>query len=151
MSVLYQARCHCGKVGYDVTQEPLDSKYCHCRDCQKLHGAPFQWALIFHKSAINLFNEDDFHYYNSSESIHERILPCKISCEHCRSPIADEGRNMWLGFGPNFIYGYDGDKFVVPESFKPSCHIFYRYRVVDMYDDIPKFLGHKNKSDVFTH
>lgn len=36
----YEASCHCGKVRYQLSREkPLDSKYCHCTTCQKLHGA----------------------------------------------------------------------------------------------------------------
>ena len=35
----YQASCHCGKIKYQLSREkPLDSKYCHCTTCQKLHG-----------------------------------------------------------------------------------------------------------------
>lgn len=35
----YEASCHCGKVQYQLSREkPLDSKYCHCTTCQKLHG-----------------------------------------------------------------------------------------------------------------
>lgn len=37
----YEASCHCGKVKYQLSREkPLDSKYCHCTTCQKLHGKP---------------------------------------------------------------------------------------------------------------
>ena len=37
--VRYNASCHCGKVKYQLSREkPLDSKYCHCTTCQKLHG-----------------------------------------------------------------------------------------------------------------
>ena len=35
----YSASCHCGKIKYQLSREkPLDSKYCHCTTCQKLHG-----------------------------------------------------------------------------------------------------------------
>lgn len=31
--------CHCGRVRYSLSRDrPLSSKYCHCRDCQALHG-----------------------------------------------------------------------------------------------------------------
>lgn len=36
----YTGSCHCGKVTYQLSREkPLDSKYCHCTTCQKIHGA----------------------------------------------------------------------------------------------------------------
>lgn len=35
----YNGSCHCGKVTYQLSREkPLDSKYCHCTTCQKIHG-----------------------------------------------------------------------------------------------------------------
>ena len=29
--------------------KPMTAKFCHCKDCQRLHGAPFQHAALFHK------------------------------------------------------------------------------------------------------
>ena len=56
-SALYRAQCHCGAVAYEVGGEPVDAKICHCRDCQVLHGAPMQWAVIFDKLALFGFIE----------------------------------------------------------------------------------------------
>jgi hypothetical protein len=32
--------CLCGAVRFQVTTEPLDAYYCHCRMCQRTGGAP---------------------------------------------------------------------------------------------------------------
>ncbi len=48
----YRAACFCGRVRYEVSGEPVDAKLCHCRVCQQLHGAPVQWAAIFHKHQV---------------------------------------------------------------------------------------------------
>ena len=54
--VKHEASCHCGRVQYQLNRDaPLDSKLCHCRDCQIQHGAPFQWAAIFHKEVRTNF------------------------------------------------------------------------------------------------
>ena len=50
----YHARCHCGTVNYQVCADPVDAKICHCVVCQKLHGAPMQWAAIFHKREVRI-------------------------------------------------------------------------------------------------
>lgn len=35
----HRGSCHCGRVEYSLSRDrPLSSKYCHCRDCQVLHG-----------------------------------------------------------------------------------------------------------------
>ncbi len=140
----YQAACFCGKVQYEVTADPVDAKLCHCRACQRLHGAPMQWAAIFHKHHVRFTaGLDLLRFYNSEQDLHERILPCKISCKQCGTPIADEGRRMWLAFPTLFDFGQGGE---IPDSFKPTCHLFYGQRVTDIYDNLPKWSGHKNQS-----
>lgn len=38
--VKHEASCHCGRVQYQLNRDvPLDSKFCHCMDCQVQHGA----------------------------------------------------------------------------------------------------------------
>ena len=140
----YQATCFCGSVRYEVSAEPVDAKICHCRACQILHGAPMQWAAIFHKHHVRFTaGLDLLHFFNSEKVLNERIFPCKVSCNQCGTPIADEGRRMWLAFPELFEFGRSSEK---PDSFKPTCHIFYGQRVIDIYDELPKWSGHKNHS-----
>lgn len=140
----YFARCHCGAVRYEVCADPVDAKICHCRDCQVLHGAPMQWAAIFNKRDVR-FTDGVTHlrFYNSALDRPERILPCKVACALCGSLIGDEGRSMWLAFPTLFEFGGPPQ---VPELFKPTCHIFYGSRVIEIDDELPKWSGHKNNS-----
>jgi hypothetical protein len=137
----YRAQCFCGAVAFEVRADPVASKLCHCRACQSLHGAPFQWAVIFHKSDVRFVRGlDDLFFFNSERGRAEHLLPCKLSCNVCRTPIADEGRRMFLAFGPLFDFGFPAR---IPAAFEPSCHIFYGARVIDVDDGKPKYLGHK--------
>lgn len=108
--VHWTARCQCGLVTYKINREkPLDAKYCHCRTCQVLHGAPFQWAAILPKSSISFDNGvRGLAFYDSANRTQGHHLPCKVSCEHCRSPIMDEGRNMALVFPTLVDFGEKG-------------------------------------------
>ncbi|KAK6079637.1 hypothetical protein SCUP234_00642 [Seiridium cupressi] len=135
----YEGKCHCGRVKYWLNREaPLSSKYCHCRGCQLLHGAPFQWAAIFHKEDMLFENgTKDLVFYNSGECTLGHDLPCKVSCAHCRSPIFDEGRRMVLLF-PTLLRLNDKAQ---RDLFYPQCHIFYSARVVDIPDGKPKWDG----------
>ena len=140
----YEASCHCGTVRYHVSSDPVDAKICHCIMCQKLHGAPMQWAAIFHKHHVRFSaGLNHLRFFNGNLNKAERILPCKVSCSLCGALIADEGRNMWLGFPRSSTSGTPPK---IPEAFKPSCHIFYAARVFDMDDDLPKWAGHSEKS-----
>jgi hypothetical protein len=142
----YRACCHCGAVQYEVCADPMDAKICHCLACQKLHGAPMQWAAIFHKRDIRLTQGlETLRFINTEHFRHERLLPCKVSCGRCRTLIADEGRRMWLAFPSLFDFGHVSK---IPAAFKPTCHIFYNQRVVDIDDGLPKWSGHKNRSEL---
>ncbi len=141
----YRANCYCDAVQYEVCADPVDAKICHCMACQKLHGAPMQWAAIFHKHDVRITKGmENLIFYNSELNTQERILPCKVSCALCGAHIADEGRNMWLAFPSLFNFSE------VPEKFKPTCHIFYGMRVIDINDELPKWSGHKNHSKLIS-
>jgi len=141
----YQANCYCKAVQIEVCADPADAKICHCRTCQSLHGAPMQWAAIFNKQDVRITRGMNcLKFYSSEQSINQRILPCKVSCRICGTPIADEGRQMWLAFPSLFDFGLPPK---VPKAFMPTCHIFYGSRVIDIHDDLPKWSGHKNHSE----
>lgn len=141
----YRARCHCGAIRYAVGADPVDAKICHCRTCQVLHGAPMQWAAIFHKGDVRFTaGLEHLRFYNASGREQDRTLPCKVACRLCATPIADEGRNMWLAFPALFEFGSPSR---IPAAFKPSCHIFYATRVIDVEDDLPKWPGHEGQSN----
>jgi len=142
---IYEGGCHCGKVRYQLGREkPLASKFCHCGTCQRIHGAPFQHAAIFHKEDINfLKGHHDLQWYDSTEKTTRHKLPCKVSCAYCGSWIMDEGRRMILLF-PGLIDFKDGEK----EKFAPECHMFYDNRVVDINDGLPKWSGMQGESDL---
>ncbi|PGH21344.1 hypothetical protein AJ80_03395 [Polytolypa hystricis UAMH7299] len=155
--VYWRGRCQCGRVEYWLNMEkPLDAKFCHCRGCQVLHGAPFQWAAIFQKSAMTFRTSfDSLNFYNSAEKLRQHKPPCKVSCAHCHSPIMDEGRNTVLLFPEAIDFGHGagqgkGHEREVRERrglFAPSCHIFYSQRVIDIDDGKPKWSGMNDESE----
>ncbi|KAK4222253.1 hypothetical protein QBC38DRAFT_88102 [Podospora fimiseda] len=64
-----------------------------------MHGAPFQWASIFHKEDINFTKgHHDLAWYDPTSKKTTHHLPCKVQCGYCKTPIMDEGRNMILLF-----------------------------------------------------
>ncbi len=145
--VQWTGQCHCGAVKYELGREkPLACKYCHCTACQRLHGAPFQWAAIFHKTDIRFANgHRGLAWYAAGTKTAEHRLPCKVQCAYCRTPIMDEGRKMVLLF-PTLV-----DRIHTPEgreAFAVQSHMFYPQRVVDVRDGKPKFAGLSDESEL---
>lgn len=141
-----EGTCHCGRVRYWLSSDkPLASKYCHCSDCQTLHGAPFQWAAIFEKHDLAFeHGVQDLAFYDSGKKAAAHALPCKVSCANCGSRIMDEGRNMVLLFPA--LLKFKGDE-QLKKNFAPQMHIFYPQRVLDITDGTPKWAGLNDKSE----
>jgi len=61
-------------------------------------------AAIFRKEDVVLTSGvDHIMFYHSTLNSPERVLPCKVYCGSCRTPMFDEGRNMLMLF-PNLIH-----------------------------------------------
>ncbi|KAI5293465.1 hypothetical protein KEM52_005512 [Ascosphaera acerosa] len=146
-STAWTGQCHCGAVKYELCREqPLNAKFCHCATCQKMHGAPFQWSAIFDKADIRFLNgADGLRFYHTATREPARILPCKVSCALCLSPIMDEGRRMCMLL-PSTV-DFEG-KQAKRALFEPSCHIEYDGRSVEIRDGRPKYAGLDEKSAV---
>ncbi|KAJ5181333.1 hypothetical protein N7491_000885 [Penicillium cf. griseofulvum] len=148
--VKWRGKCFCGRITYILKREkPLDAKYCHCRVCQVTHAAPFQWAAIFHKHDMSFTSGTrGLVFYSSTHQNHKHMLPTKVSCGNCRTPIMDEGRKMCLIF-PELIEteGSNEQQREKREIFNPTCHIFYKSRLLDFTDGLPKWSEMDNSSD----
>jgi hypothetical protein len=50
--------CQCGKLRYDITEAPLATYACHCRDCQRMTSSAFSIAVIVPDRAFRLSGVD---------------------------------------------------------------------------------------------
>ena len=51
---LYRASCLCGKVQLSLDAAPTELIHCHCRMCQKAHGALFATFARFPREALRV-------------------------------------------------------------------------------------------------
>ena len=115
-------------------------------------------SVSFKASSLDFlyfYNADlDTGYTATTTQANERVLPCKISCSHCRSPVADETPNALLVFATLFGFGMedgeDGSLSQIPRRFRPTCHLFYRERCIDIPDHKTKWEGRRKASRRWT-
>jgi len=140
---LYHGSCHCKNVKFALFAKPMGAQFCHCDDCQKLHGSPAHWSAVFEKEDV-LFTTppENLAFYRTSDQGTTRELPCKITCARCHSPICDEGKNKMLMY-PSLI---DFNDRTEREPFLPERHVFYKMRAIDVHDGNPKFEGLQNET-----
>ncbi|MGN6549740.1 MAG: GFA family protein [Pararhizobium sp.] len=49
--------CLCGNVRYRATGKPLNSRICHCRQCQKATGAAFNARILYPGDRVTFSGE----------------------------------------------------------------------------------------------
>ncbi|AHL76815.1 ribulose-phosphate 3-epimerase [Stutzerimonas stutzeri] len=87
---MHKGSCLCGAVSFELKTEPRAPTHCHCRMCQKQHGAAFaSYASILKSDLTYLSGEDLLASYNSSASIMRRF------CSRCGSNIEWSGSERY--------------------------------------------------------
>ncbi|ESK96248.1 hypothetical protein Moror_7238 [Moniliophthora roreri MCA 2997] len=131
--------CYCGAVSYTVTGKPVLSAYCHCTICQRLNGCPFVHTLHFSPSALqwtHIGGNTALDMYRVKDKPAKQRFRCK-TCGSCIASYHSE-RQSWS------ILGAQLER--IPEDFKPTAHIFYGTRLLDVNDGLDKWEGYQGKS-----
>ena len=82
-----KGRCLCGSVTWELLAEPYAIYNCHCRMCQKAHGAAFGTYCFVNEDQIRWTGSTDtIVYYESSEYL------VRSSCDVC---VAASPGNCW--------------------------------------------------------
>lgn len=77
---MHTGGCACGKVRFEARGEPYRVGLCHCLTCRKVHGAPFNFFVVFPRDAVTI--DGDMVEFASSE--HGR----RYSCRACGAPVS---------------------------------------------------------------
>ncbi len=54
MSPPYEGGCACGEIRYEMTEKPLLSYCCHCKECQRRTGSAFGISVQLRTEALKL-------------------------------------------------------------------------------------------------
>jgi hypothetical protein len=74
--------CLCGGVRFEIDGPLMRSSHCHCRQCQKAHGAPFRTrARVAAADFRFLAGEELVSFYESTPGTHRGL------CEVCGAPV----------------------------------------------------------------
>ncbi|KAJ7431746.1 Mss4-like protein [Mycena galericulata] len=140
-SIVRKGSCACGLVSYTIEGKPLFSVYCHCTQCQRVDGAAFVSTMHFSPSAFSWTHSAE------NEPLIEKtgdfvLYRCK-SCHSCAATQVDNGN--WALRGTQLERDESG-KIINWDGVKPTSHIFYGTRIVDVADDLPKWEGFPKNS-----
>ena len=88
-----RGHCLCGKVTWELLAEPFHAFNCHCRMCQKVHGAPFGTYWFMRPDAFRWTGATDTVIgYRSSANL------VRQSCDVCGSvvPYPSSTGEVWV-------------------------------------------------------
>jgi hypothetical protein len=115
MDAMTKGSCLCGAVTYQVSTALKSVTHCHCKKCQKSHGAAFATYASAPKSAVSLNTSADvLRSYESSTGVTRQF------CSQCGSSLFWSDAN---GLYPEWIAIALGtlDTPFVPHKQTQSC------------------------------
>jgi hypothetical protein len=120
-----EVQCLCGNVKLQLQGEPAVQFYCHCDDCQAVHGAADVGVALFPSQAVQIT-------HGTPSSWTYKTLP-RQRCSKCGTQLLAQVPDSNLtGVKANLL----------PKGmFKPAFHIQCQYAVLPVKDDLPHYKG----------
>ena len=90
---MYEGHCLCGEVSWEMSAEPYAMYNCHCRMCQKVHGAAFGTYCFFKPDQVRwTASTESVVHYESSEEL------TRSACRICGSvvPYPSLDGELWV-------------------------------------------------------
>jgi len=121
--------CLCGEVRYQVSEQPSEVSFCHCRMCQRSSGGQINAGAIFSRAALR-FTQGEPKYYKSSP-IAERGFCANCGSSLTYRPLVPE----WSDWIDVQVASFDN-----PEDYPPTWHMGVESQMpwLEINDDLPR-------------
>lgn len=117
------ARCNCGAVTLEIGAEPVAQIHCHCKDCQRAHGAAYVSSAIYPAGAVTVVSGTLVPFVLQRT----KRLRCSVCGMHMFSEI--ESVNL-----------RSVNAYALPEGeFRPQFHLQCQDAVHPVLDNLPHF------------
>jgi hypothetical protein len=118
-----QIQCHCGAVEVELSAEPVAQFYCHCSDCQAMHGAAYIPVSMYKADAVKITK-------GNVGAWALKTTP-RSTCKECGTRVFADVQ----GIG---VRGVSAT--LLPKGkFKPTFHIQCQDAVLPVKDALPHF------------
>jgi hypothetical protein len=115
--------CRCGEVAIEVTGEPIVQFYCHCDDCQAMHGAAYVPESVYPASAVTITR-------GTTSAWKLKHTP-RVTCVKC-------GTRMFADVLSQKLRGVNGALYPAG-GFAAKYHIQCKFAVAPVRDDLPHY------------
>lgn len=115
--------CRCGAIELEITAEPQVQFYCHCDDCQILHGAAYVPESVYPANAVQVVR-------GQPSSWKLKRNP-RLACPVCATRLFIDV----LALGVRGVNGY-----LLPAgAFHPTFHMHCQFAVRPVVDELPHY------------
>jgi hypothetical protein len=115
--------CRCGATTIQVLGEPLAQFFCHCDDCQAVHGAAYVPESVYQAEAVKVVR--------GAPSTWKLKRNPRFTCHECGTRLFIDV----LSLGLRGVNGY----LLPPGQFQPTFHMQCRFAVRPVVDSLPHF------------
>ena len=122
-------QCRCGAVALEIAADPIVQFYCHCDDCQAMHGAAYVPESVYPSDAVRVVR-------GSPISWTLRRNP-RTLCGTC-------GTRLFIEVAALGVRGVSGT--LLPEGqFRPRFHMQCQFAVAPVKDGLPHYKGRPSR------
>jgi hypothetical protein len=115
--------CCCGEIEIDISAEPVAQFFCHCDDCQVVHGAAYAPESVYPAEAVTVVRGEPRQWTLKRNP--------RFFCGRC-------GTRLFIEVAALKLRGLNG--YLLPkESFNPAFHMQCQYAVHPVSDGLPHF------------
>ncbi|TFK26746.1 hypothetical protein FA15DRAFT_255089 [Coprinopsis marcescibilis] len=139
--------CYCGAARYEVRGHPIRSAYCHCTLCQRFNATAFILTIHYPAHAFRWTHSETPEEALDVYSVASKPWKYRSRCKKCGAAIASYNANTdkWSVWGGQL----DRDETTKIKNWdviKPTAHIFYDTRILDVNDGLSKWTAYENES-----
>ncbi|HEU4536933.1 MAG TPA: GFA family protein [Polyangiaceae bacterium] len=125
MTTTIDVRCLCGEVVIALTGEPAACFYCHCDDCQAVHGAACLPVAMYRAQQTRIVRGDPLFW--------RRKTTARATCRACGTRLFAEPPDGEI----RTITAY----LLPPGVFQPTFHVQCRHALLPVRDALPHYEG----------
>lgn len=117
--------CLCGGIELEISGEPIVQMYCHCDDCQAVHGAAYVPESVY--------NASDVKVVRGEPTAWALLRSPRVTCPTC-------GTRLFIDVVKRKLRGVNGN--VLPRGeFHALFHVQCRFAQNPVKDDLPHYAG----------
>jgi len=118
-----RVQCRCGAIEIELTEPPIAQFFCHCDDCQAMHGAAYVSESVYPAAAVKVIR-------GTPNAWTLKRNP-RFVCPTC-------GTRLFIDVLARGLRGLNG-YLLPPALFRPTFHMHCQFAVRPVLDDLPHY------------